>query len=47
MYRTTAEYSPPHERGIRWDDPSLAIPWPIRKPHLSPRDRHWPTLTER
>jgi dTDP-4-dehydrorhamnose 3,5-epimerase len=46
-YRTTAEYSPPHERGIRWDDRGLSIPWPIGEPHLSPRDRQWPTLTER
>ena len=46
-YRTTAEYSPPHERGIRWDDRMLSIPWPIREPHLSARDRQWPTMTDR
>lgn len=47
VYKTTAEYSNPHERGVRWDDPTLGIPWPIREPLLSPRDTQWPTLTRR
>ncbi len=45
LYKTTAEYSPEHERGILWSDPTLAIPWPIAEPLLSERDRHWPTLS--
>ena len=44
IYKTTAEYSPGHERGIRWDDPTLAIPWPIPDAVLSERDRKWPGL---
>ena len=44
LYKTTAEYSPAHERGILWSDPTLAIPWPIAEPTLSPRDTRWPTL---
>jgi len=43
-YKTTAEYSPTHERGILWSDPQLAIPWPIADPVLSDRDRTWPPL---
>jgi len=43
-YKTTAEYSPAHERGILWSDPQLAIPWPIANPVLSDRDRTWPPL---
>jgi dTDP-4-dehydrorhamnose 3,5-epimerase len=45
VYKTTAEYSAPHERGIRWDDPSLGIPWPIARAILADRDKGWPVLT--
>lgn len=50
-YLTTAEYSPEDAgRGVRWDDPDLAIRWPFDPrwlpPILSERDRHLPTLRE-
>lgn len=35
-------YSPEHASGVRWDDPSLTIKWPIENPFLSERDRNWP-----
>lgn len=37
-YFCTAEYDPAHEGSIRWDDPGLAIPWPITAPRLSAKD---------
>ena len=40
MYKCTELYRPEHERAIRWDDPDLAIQWPIRAPCLSDKDRH-------
>lgn len=43
-YKTTAEYSPKHERSIRWNDPTLGIPWPVKEPILSPRDAAAPLL---
>ena len=43
-YKTTAEYRPGHEAGIRWDDPDLAISWPVRPAVLSPRDAALPGL---
>lgn len=37
-YKLSHPRSPAGERVIAWDDPDLAIPWPIRTPILSPRD---------
>lgn len=42
IYKTTEEYAPELERGIPWNDPALAIVWPIANPILSPRDERWP-----
>jgi dTDP-4-dehydrorhamnose 3,5-epimerase len=28
LYQCTAEYSPEHEAGLRWDDPVLGVQWP-------------------
>jgi dTDP-4-dehydrorhamnose 3,5-epimerase len=44
MYKTSREYAPELEWGVRWDDPLLAIPWPVNEPRLSERDRRWPYL---
>ena len=40
LYKTTDLYYPAGERCIRWDDPTLAIPWPLEglTPVLSPKD---------
>lgn len=46
MYKTTDEYTPELEWGVRWDDPVLSIPWPVSEPRLSERDRLWPFLTK-
>src|SRR5690242_11037696 len=32
IYKTTEEYAPELEYGVRWDDPMLSIEWPIRSP---------------
>lgn len=40
LYKTTDYYAPAHERCIRWDDPSLAIDWPLESaPQLSAKDQ--------
>ncbi len=48
IYKTTAYYSPQHERGLLWNDPALGIDWPIPPggPVLSDRDRTWPKLAD-
>lgn len=39
FYKTSDYYSPAHERCIAWNDPDLAIAWPLAgMPLLSPRD---------
>ena len=39
LYKTTDYYAPQHERCIRWDDPILAIDWPLDdRPNVSDKD---------
>jgi dTDP-4-dehydrorhamnose 3,5-epimerase len=41
LYKATEYYAPELERAIAWDDPRLAIAWPLapgQRPLLSPRD---------
>ena len=38
-YKCTAPYRPEGEIAVAWNDPALAIPWPISIPTLSDRDR--------
>jgi len=45
-YKCTAPYDPKCELAIRWDDPDLAIEWPVMAPLLSPKDAAAPLLRE-
>ena len=45
-YKLTSNYDPSTEAGIKWDDPDVAIQWPITEPQLSQRDITAPTLSE-
>ena len=46
LYKTTVEYSPADEAGLQWDDPDLAIPWPVRPPVISARDAALPRMSD-
>jgi dTDP-4-dehydrorhamnose 3,5-epimerase len=46
IYLHTAAYSPQEEAGLRFNDPSLAIPWPIAITVISDRDQSHPLLTK-
>jgi len=42
LYKTTDYYAPEHERSVLWNDPELAIDWPVdgMELKLSPRDEN-------
>ena len=46
LYKTTDYYRPESEGSVRWDDPDLAIAWPLDgiTPALSAKDAAAPTL---
>jgi dTDP-4-dehydrorhamnose 3,5-epimerase len=47
IYLVDAVYAREAEGGLAWDDPQLAIPWPlVKSPVLSARDRGWPRLAD-
>lgn len=45
-YKCTAYYDRSSEGSLRWDDPELAIEWPIRDAVLSAKDASAPRLRE-
>jgi dTDP-4-dehydrorhamnose 3,5-epimerase len=44
FYQMSAGFESAAARGCRFDDPSLAIPWPLPPSCISPRDRELPRL---
>jgi dTDP-4-dehydrorhamnose 3,5-epimerase len=44
-YFCSTPYDAAADKGIRWDDPALAIDWPIAAPELSAKDRVAPLLS--
>ncbi|RAV13781.1 dTDP-4-dehydrorhamnose 3,5-epimerase [Paenibacillus contaminans] len=46
VYKVDEVYSPAHDRGILWNDPALAISWPVSKPILSEKDEKHPCLQD-
>jgi dTDP-4-dehydrorhamnose 3,5-epimerase len=44
LYKCTAEYDKAAEAGIRWDDPDLAIAWPMKPGSVSDKDAVLPFL---
>jgi dTDP-4-dehydrorhamnose 3,5-epimerase len=44
QYEISAPYRPESARGIRWDDPLLAIKWPVAVRQISARDAQLPYL---
>ena len=46
LYVTSQLYSPTHERGLRHDDPALAITWPLPVSVISDKDARWALVAD-
>jgi dTDP-4-dehydrorhamnose 3,5-epimerase len=46
IYKCTENYAPAAEGGIIWNDPDLAIAWPVTEPTLSTKDEKYPRLRD-
>ena len=46
LYFVSARYTPAADRGLAWDDPDLAIPWPREPAVMVDRDRTNPRFSE-
>lgn len=45
-YQVGEFYTPSCERGLRFDDPRLGLPWAMAPTSISEKDRNWPLLNE-
>ncbi|MSP20007.1 MAG: dTDP-4-dehydrorhamnose 3,5-epimerase [Alphaproteobacteria bacterium] len=45
-YRCVGTYRPDDEGGVLWNDPDLAITWPLRDPIVSDKDARYPRLRD-
>jgi dTDP-4-dehydrorhamnose 3,5-epimerase len=46
QYKCTEAYHRETELGVAWNDPDLAIPWPVATPTLSAKDSAYPRLRD-
>lgn len=46
LYKCTNEYDPQSDAGIRWNDPDIAISWPIDNPIVSEKDALLPFMDQ-
>jgi dTDP-4-dehydrorhamnose 3,5-epimerase len=46
IYKVDNVYAPEYEGGLIWNDPDVNIPWPVKDPILSPKDKQNCSLQE-
>jgi dTDP-4-dehydrorhamnose 3,5-epimerase len=47
LYKTTDYYAPEHERTLLWNDPAIAVAWPLAgEPVLKPKDAQGAPLAQ-
>lgn len=44
LYKCDAEYDASSDGGLRWNDPDIAIDWPVKEVLVSPKDAALPML---
>jgi dTDP-4-dehydrorhamnose 3,5-epimerase len=44
LYKCTNEYDPEADTGIRWNDPDIAVSWPVGYPIISAKDAALPFI---
>jgi dTDP-4-dehydrorhamnose 3,5-epimerase len=44
VYLVDCKYDPSKENGVRFDDRSLKIKWPLKVTSISKKDKNWPDL---
>ena len=45
FYQMSCEYVPGYASGVRWDDPSIQVKWPLPISIISTQDQSWPEWT--
>ena len=46
FYKCSRVFNKPSESGLLWNDPQLSIPWPVKDPIVSDKDKLLPTFEE-
>ncbi len=46
LYMMSEFYDPSYDRGMRWDDPSISVTWPIDEWIINERDRSYPDFAD-
>jgi dTDP-4-dehydrorhamnose 3,5-epimerase len=46
VYKASSYYAPQHDAGLRWNDPELAVDWPVAAPILSAKDAQLPWFAD-
>src|SRR5262245_53196992 len=45
LYQVSEFYTPESERGLRYDEPTIGIEWPLEIAEISAKDQAWPYLS--
>jgi dTDP-4-dehydrorhamnose 3,5-epimerase len=46
FYQISEFYAPDYGRGVRWNDPTFDIHWPVEEKIISPKDQNYPDFVD-